>query len=87
MKKSIITREVSRVAGYGKILSELSVLLDSARRTAARQVNSVMTATYWEVGRRIVEHEQHGRNRAGYGEVLLNRLAADLTSRFGRGFG
>jgi hypothetical protein len=50
-------------------------------------VNALMTATYWEIGRRIVEHEQGGRERAEYGEALLNRLAAHLTARFGRGFG
>jgi predicted nuclease of restriction endonuclease-like (RecB) superfamily len=46
-----------------------------------------MTAVYWETGRRIVEFEQGGKHRAGYGEVLLERLSADLTDRFGRGFG
>jgi predicted nuclease of restriction endonuclease-like (RecB) superfamily len=46
-----------------------------------------MTATYWEVGRRIVEYEQGGKERAEYGERVLQRLAADLTKRFGRGFG
>jgi len=45
-----------------------------------------MTATYWEIGRRIVEYEQHGRKRAAYGEALLERLAADLTAKLGRGF-
>ena len=45
-----------------------------------------MTSTYWEIGRRIVEHEQEGRRRAGYGEALIERLAADLTARFRRGF-
>ena len=45
-----------------------------------------MTATYWEVGRRIVEFEQGGEKRAGYGEALLKQLAQDLTTRFGRGF-
>ena len=45
-----------------------------------------MTATYWEVGRRIVEFEQGGERRAGYGEVLLERLSKDLSQRFGRGF-
>ena len=43
--------------------------------------------TYWAVGRRIVEEEQHGRKRADYGEQLVMRLAKDLTSRYGRGFG
>lgn len=45
-----------------------------------------MTATYWEVGRRIVEWEQQGNERACHGLRLLQRLRADLTSRFGRGF-
>lgn len=45
-----------------------------------------MTATYWEIGRRIVEFEQGGRSRAEYGDELLKRLAADLTAKAGRGF-
>ncbi|MBE3064600.1 MAG: DUF1016 family protein, partial [Spirochaetes bacterium] len=40
----------------------------------------------WEIGRRIVEEQQRGRQRAPYGEELLERLAKDLTTRFGRGF-
>lgn len=46
-----------------------------------------MTATYWEIGRRIVEYEQGGRERAEYGEATLERLSGDLKSRYGRGFG
>jgi predicted nuclease of restriction endonuclease-like (RecB) superfamily len=46
-----------------------------------------MTATYWAVGRRIVQSEQEGKDRAAYGARLIPRLAADLTRRFGRGFG
>jgi len=46
----------------------------------------VMTATYWELGRRIVEFEQGGERRAGYGEELIKRLADDLGRRFGRGY-
>ena len=44
------------------------------------------TRTYWEVGRRIMEFEQGGKGRAEYGAELLQRLAIDLTQRFGRGF-
>ena len=57
------------------------------RQAAVRSVNTLMTATYWQIGRRIVESEQAGENRAAYGRGLLQRLAADLTKRFGRGFG
>ncbi len=73
-------------ADYDGLLGEVVVLLESARRTAARAVNAVMTATYWEIGRRIVEVEQRGGGRADYGEALLKRLSSDLTARFGRGF-
>lgn len=62
-------------------------LLERARRASGRSVNAIMTATYWEIGRRIVVHEQGGRRRAGYGEEVLDRLSKDLSSRFGRGFG
>ena len=72
---------------YDAILTDLAGLLDAARRLTARSVNALMTATYWTIGRRIVDHEQHGEDRAAYGAVLLERLSADLTARFGRGFG
>jgi predicted nuclease of restriction endonuclease-like (RecB) superfamily len=72
---------------YAGLVGDIAGLLESARRTAARAVNAVMTAVYWEVGRRIVEFEQGGKARAEYGEALLKQLAADLTARFGRGFG
>ena len=64
----------------------IASLLEEARRQSARHVNAILTATYWEIGRRIVEFEQQGEQRAGYGEELLERLGADLTKRFGRGF-
>ncbi len=72
--------------GYGDILTSVVDLLETARRTAARTVNSIMTATYWEIGRRIVELEQDGGERAEYGTALVEQLSEDLTARFGRGF-
>jgi hypothetical protein len=72
--------------GYDAMLSGVAGLLEEARRTSARAVNAIMTATYWEIGRRIVEFEQGGKDRAGYGEELLQRLSDDLAARFGRGF-
>ncbi len=76
-----------KIAGYTGLLGGVSELVESARRASARTVNAFMTATYWELGRRIVEFEQGGEKRAGYGESLLKRLADDLTVRFGKGFG
>jgi len=71
---------------YGRLLADISGLLEQARRTAVRSVNAVLTSTYWRIGRRIVEHEQGGKQRAGYGEELLIRLSEDLTAMHGRGF-
>ena len=72
---------------YPGLVKDLSGLVESARRTSARAINEVMTATYWEIGRRIVEHEQGGEKRAAYGKELIQRLSTDLTAKFGRGFG
>ena len=71
---------------YLGLVSSISELLEAARRASARTVNAFMTATYWEIGRRIVEFEQRGEKRAEYGKALLERLSQDLTLRYGRGF-
>ena len=76
----------ARDAGYGRLFKGISALLTDSRRAAVRTLNGILTATYWEAGRRIVEFEQGGRVRAGYGEELLERLSADLMKALGRGF-
>lgn len=50
-------------SNYEGLVADLSRLLEDARRVSARAVNSLMTATYWELGRCIVEFEQGGENR------------------------
>ena len=77
---------VPKPEGYDHILSGITEVISAARSAAARTVNAVMTATYWEVGRRIVEYEQGGAERAEYGKALARNLADDLTRQFGRGF-
>lgn len=72
---------------YPTLLTGIGALLEESRRAVVRAANCFMTATYWEVGRRIVEFEQGGKRRAEYGEELLERLSRDLTERHGRGFG
>ena len=71
---------------YDPLLKDIIQLLEDARRYAARTVNAILTATYWEIGRRIVEFKQAGESRAEYGASLLERLSGDLSLRFGRGF-
>jgi predicted nuclease of restriction endonuclease-like (RecB) superfamily len=85
-KKALAERGSAAPAGYDSVLTEVVRLLEDSRRASAKAVNAVMTTTYWEVGRRIVEGEQSGSRRAGYGKELLKRLSSDLTTRFGRGF-
>ena len=85
MKKPIVkTDELD--AQYQSIFGDVSSIIDEARQTAARSVNAVMTAAYWMIGQHIVEFEQGGKERAEYGTALVERLAVDLTERFGRGF-
>jgi len=71
---------------YGVLVTGISELLIQARRMSVRSTNSILTATYWEIGRRIVEFEQGGKARAEYGEGLLKRLGKDLIAQHGRGF-
>ena len=71
---------------YDPLLKDIVHLLEDARRYAARTVNAILTATYWEIGRRIVEFEQGGESRAEYGSSLMDRLSKDLNLHFGRGF-
>jgi predicted nuclease of restriction endonuclease-like (RecB) superfamily len=76
----------ARRSSYPTLLRAVVSLLGEARHASARTVNVIMTATYWQVGRHIVEFEQAGERRAGYGQQLLTKLSTDLTKRLGRGF-
>lgn len=49
---------------YSNIRTEIVALLNAARTSSARSVNALMTASYWEIGRRIVQFEQQGEKRA-----------------------
>jgi predicted nuclease of restriction endonuclease-like (RecB) superfamily len=82
-----MTKMATIPENYNKIRAGIVELLKTARSSAARNVNTLMTATYWEIGRRIVQSEQAGEKRAEYGELLIKRLAKDLSASFGRGFG
>ena len=85
MKKPIVKADELDVQ-YQSIFGNVSSVIDAARQSAARSVNAIMTAAYWMIGQYIVEFEQGGKERAEYGTALVERLAVDLTERFGRGF-
>lgn len=68
------------------LLGELGELIRQARQKVLRAVDTIQVQTCWQIGRHIVEFEQQGAQRAGYGKRLLALLAKDLTAQFGKGF-
>ena len=82
--KALATRTKS--SATDRIYRSIAEILETARATAYRAVNQVMVQAYWQIGRIIVEEEQKGQKRAGYGEALLVELSRRLTADFGKGF-
>lgn len=68
------------------IVDDIKNIINNGRATAYTAVNSAMIATYWNIGRRIVEEEQHGNQRAEYGKELIKMLAKELTHEYGSGY-
>ncbi len=66
--------------------NDIKLLLQNAKNKVYQSINTTMTQTYWEIGKRIVEEEQGGENRAKYGKELLKNLSKELTQEFGKGF-
>lgn len=90
-KKKGIKKKASRAVkkesgGVAALVAEVRKLIASARHAAAATVNTLQVLTNFEIGRRIVEHEQKGKERAQYGAELLKELSARLTEEFGKGF-
>lgn len=83
MKKKPVTTATHELA---PLITELRGLIQSARRAAATSVNTLQVLTNFEIGRRILEHEQKGAERAEYGKELLKILSAKLSEEFGNGF-
>jgi predicted nuclease of restriction endonuclease-like (RecB) superfamily len=75
------------VSKYNCLLDNIGLTIELARENAVKAVNSELVKANWEIGRHIVEFEQHGKERAEYGSDLLARLSKDLRLRYGKGFG
>ena len=67
-------------------INDIKHIVEQSRREAYAAVNQAMVSAYWQIGRRIVEEEQHGQQRAGYGKQLLKQLSEVLTAEYGKGF-
>lgn len=81
MSKNELSTEINH-----EFLECVSDVLAKARKNAKTAVNLSMVYAYFEIGRMIVEEEQHGANRAAYGVQLLKELSSYLTAIYGRGF-
>lgn len=70
----------------GDLTTDVRSILTEAGQIVVRTTNTAMTTAYWLVGKRIVEEEQKGQDRASYGELILKKLSKNLTSDIGNGF-
>ena len=75
-----------KLSNYTILLQDIGSLLSAGRKQAFKVVDNILVKTYWEIGRRIVEHEQQGSEKAEYGSQLLKNLSKDLKLEYGKGF-
>ena len=75
MKKKARTTSLSKPA---PIYERIREILESARAGVARSVNTTQVVANWLIGREIVEEEQRGQHKAGYGQQLISELSAKL---------
>ncbi len=71
---------------YSKLIQDIGVLLQQGRTKTYYAINRVLLETYWKIGEKIINYEQHGKERAEYGSNLLNNLSKDLKLKYGKGF-
>lgn len=71
---------------YDLLLQSIEQALRDGRNQVAYAVSHTILETYWRIGQSIIEHEQKGLEKAEYGSDVLNRLSADLSVRYGKGF-
>ena len=73
-------------AELGNLYLDARKIIDLARSSAVHSVNFCRVQMYWQLGKRIFEQEQHGKQRADYGTYLLQNLSAKLEPEYGSGF-
>ena len=69
-----------------QVVSDIRNIIEQGRRKAYAAANQAVVITYWHIGKRIVEEEQHGKSRAAYGKKLIANLSIVLTHEFGAGY-
>ena len=87
--KSILNTSATSASENGtpvSFFSEVRQIIDEARSNAVRSVDFCRVMMYWNIGRRIFEEEQQGKDRAEYGTYLIKNLAENLEPEYGSGF-
>ena len=69
------------------LYSDVRRIIETARGNAVRSVDFCRVQMYWNLGKRIFEEEQHGKERADYGAYIIKNLAKQLEPEYGSGFG
>jgi predicted nuclease of restriction endonuclease-like (RecB) superfamily len=69
-----------------ELIKHIVLILENGRKQVLIQTNNIMTFTYFEIGKYIVEFEQQGNDRAKYAKKTLEKLSKQLTEKFGKGF-
>ena len=73
-------------ASDNRLYDKIRAILTAARENIVKTVNSTLVQTYWQIGRHIVEYEQHGQAKSTYGSDMINELSTRLVAEFGKGF-
>ena len=85
IKKQIIETTEYKQKQDVSLYQDVCHIIEQGRERAYNAVSQQMVETYWNIGRRIVEEEQQGKERAEYGEQIIEKLSKQLTLRYGRG--
>lgn len=81
-----MNKKIRNIGIYQKLVDSIGITIESARQRAIQAVHTELLKANWEIGKYIVDYEQHGNEKAEYGSSLLTNLSKDLKSRFGKGF-
>lgn len=85
-EKKDITQAHNNQSLPRQLVDDVKLIVEKGLREAYRSVNTVSILTYWNVGKRIVEEEQHGESRASYGKHLIDLLSHELSQVYPKGY-
>ena len=76
----------NEITAYQAVITDIKDIISSGREIAYQTTNKIIVLTYWHIGKRIVEQEQNGKERAEYGKALMDVLSEELTKEYGKSY-